>query len=105
MLLLGLPHVNTLSPTQPVCYITQLSSLPLAVGWRARHTQAPFRPQHYISIPPLLLPYPTWVQWVQALTQRPAVHTVALSGTHQDDLDGQGGDDALGVDQVLVACR
>ena len=45
------------------------------------------------------------VQVVLEVTQggARALHTVALNGTHQDDLDGDGGDDVLGVDQTLVA--
>ncbi|KAL8130404.1 hypothetical protein V2J09_019559 [Rumex salicifolius] len=42
------------------------------------------------------------VQWVDHLTKRPAGNSVALNGSHEDDLASPDGQDALGVDQARV---
>ncbi|RYR64338.1 hypothetical protein Ahy_A03g010465 [Arachis hypogaea] len=40
----------------------------------------------------------TWVKWVSNLSKRPTGNTVTLNGSHQDDLGGPNGQDALCVD-------
>jgi len=46
---------------------------------------------------------PTRVDWVSDLTQRPTGNAVTLHCTHQDDLCGPDGKDALCMDQAWVA--
>ncbi|KAL4589581.1 hypothetical protein LXL04_002489 [Taraxacum kok-saghyz] len=45
----------------------------------------------------------TWVKWVNNLAQGPTCNSVTLNRTHQDDLGGPNGQDALGMDQTGVS--
>ncbi|KAL4589583.1 hypothetical protein LXL04_002491 [Taraxacum kok-saghyz] len=45
----------------------------------------------------------TWVKWVNNLAQGPTCNSVTLNRTHQDDLGGPDGQDALGMDQTGVS--
>ena len=56
------------------------------------------------NLPTQWKPRLTWVQAVEALDAWGlAVGAVGLSAAHEDDLDGQGGNDGLGVHQGGVA--